>query len=370
MAASPGTTKAPREAQVERLRLVAIACIAVFHAFQTTFATATSVPGDGTWAASTPLLWVLGCVSLLGAYGNHVFFLVSGAFLVPSAIARSDSPGYWRDQARRTARRAAHILASVAFYALVALAVDAWVTPLGRVGLEHVGWLVGGLQFVWVYLALVCAAPIVGWLWRRVRHPEALVWAVAAVVFAASAYIAFFSPGDDSRGLLEWRKLMSAASYLVAFLVGGVLGRHRKRLGSHTPLAGAALACVAAEGVAACTRNAGLLVALSFKSTSLLSFALATASVAAVLGPSGKGRGRLDDLVRWLTPAILGYYISQSVFDELWRPATDALVAAGLAAGNEVAALLAGTTLSLAILAATLLADRLVRVRLLRLIGL
>ena len=74
----------------------------------------------------------------------------------------------------------------------------------------------------------VLATPLMGWVWRRVRRPVPVVWALVACVFAVNAYIAFVSPGDEVRGLLEWRKLMSAVSYLVSFLAGGALGELRR----------------------------------------------------------------------------------------------------------------------------------------------
>ena len=93
------STARPRNLSIEALRLVAIAGIAIFHTFQPWFAAAT----DGTWQAGAPALAALGCVSLLGAYGNNVFFLISGMFLVPRAADASSERGYWRDQAARSA---------------------------------------------------------------------------------------------------------------------------------------------------------------------------------------------------------------------------------------------------------------------------
>lgn len=80
-----------RDARVEALRLAAIAGIAVFHTFQSWFAAAVS----GAWAPGTAALWALGTISLLGAFGNHVFFAVSAYFLIPSAVRASQQQGYW-----------------------------------------------------------------------------------------------------------------------------------------------------------------------------------------------------------------------------------------------------------------------------------
>ena len=375
------TAPAPRDARIEMLRLVAITSIAVFHTFQPWFAIAT----DGSWAPGAPTLWALGLISLLGAFGNHVFFMVSGLFLVPGAAGAAHEPGFWAAQGARTARRAVAILASVGLYAALALAVDAWVTPVEGVGLDQAGWLVGGLEFIWVYLVLVAATPVMGWVWARLRRPEALVEALTVVVFALNAYIAFVSPGEAERGLLEWRKLMSAVSYLVAYLVGGALGARRARrtasgqseagaaarpglLGSPWPLVTALAVSAGIEAVAAANSDLELLAALSFKSTSALSFALAVGAVCAVAGPrrpAGQAT-RAAAAVRWLTPAILGYYIAQSVFSGLWRPAFEEVCDEAILAGGPLALLATGVAVSVAFLAVVLVADRLVRVNLLR----
>ncbi|MBM6775150.1 acyltransferase family protein [Olsenella profusa] len=359
--AQPPRRHAARNPRIEALRLVAIVGIAVFHTFQDPFAAATS----GAWAPGAPALLALSCVSLLGAYGNHVFFLISGFFLVPRAAARAHDATYWRDQAHATVRRALPILATVALYALVALAVDAWVLPIESVGLNRTGWLVGGLQFIWVYLAVVVVTPVIGWVWARVSRPRAVVAALVVVVFAVNAYIAFVSPGGEERGLLEWRKLMSAVSYLVAFLAGGALAE--KGLPRPLLLLGVcgALALLA-EGAAALSGNLALMDALSFKSTSLLSFALAVCSLAVAARPATGGHPRAAALACWLTPSILGFYVAQSMFSQVWHPAAEQLMTAAGQAAGAAGALGAGAAASVALLAVVLLADRVVRVPVLR----
>lgn len=357
------TGRQRRNARIEALRLIAIACIAVFHTFQPLFDALTA----GSWEAGAPMRLALGCVSLLGAYGNHVFFLISGFFLVPRAAQAAREKGFLATQLRASGRRAATILASVALWAAVALVVSAWVVPLEGVSLGSAGWLVGGLQFIWVYLAVVVAVPLIGWAWARVRSPRAVVCALVCATLAVNAYIAFVSPGGAERGLLEWRKLMSAASYLVAFLTGGALAGADLSWGRRA-LAASVAASVAAEAWAALSNDLVLLGALSFKSTSALSFALAVSSLACVAarGEDPGAEGPLAAAARALAPSILGFYIVQSMFYSLWRPAADALLAAVAAAG-PLALLATGTLFSLAFLAAVLLVDRLFRVRLARL---
>ena len=412
----PATSHARRNPRIEVLRLVAVVAVAAFHVFQTWFSAATA----GTWTCGTLTLVLLGVVSLLGAFGNHVFYMVSGMFLVPGAAARSHDAGFWPDEGRRLVRRALPIVATVALYAPIALAVSTWVVPIEGVAVGEVEWLVGGLEFIWVYLVLVALSPVVGWAWARWRHHGALVGALVVVVWAVNAYIAFVSPGEELRSLLEWRKLMSAVSYLVAFLVGGELGARRpaQRSRARAALVGVAAACVLAETAAACAGNLSLMAALSYKSTSLLSFALAVAAVAlaasepegvgatpaadnaaaesaapaadaaetpaadaaetpaaaateAPVSPAGAGpRGGLAARAERVTPAILGFYVAQSMFLNLWRPAVESACTAALAAAGEAAFVACGLALACALVAALLFVDLHLRVPLLRRLGL
>ena len=358
---------------MEALRLAAIAGIAVFHTFQPWFAAAVS----GAWAPGASALWALGSINLLGAFGNHVFFAISGRFLISSAARASREEGYWCGQARKTARRLGTILASVTLWAVVALAVSALIVPVPGVGLDSFSWLTVGLEFIWVYAALMVATPLIGWLWARMRHPGALAALIAAVILAVSAYIAFVSPGGSERGLFEWRKLMSAASYLASFLMGGVVAGMKdghRASGARWPFACALVASLAIEGVVAATGNLWLLSALSFKSTSLLSFVLAITALMAVTGTSPSasdgGCGRLASAVRWIAPATLGYYIAQSMFGGLWRPAAEVWCRHTLALAGFLGLLLTGVALSLILLVLVLIADRLMRLPLLRLLRL
>ena len=179
-----------------------------------------------------------------------------------------------------------------------------------------------------------------------------------AVAFAANQR-------DEVRDLLEWRKLMSAVSYLVAFLVGGALAERG------LPRPGIALACcsglaVAVEAAAALAGNTDLLVALSFKSTSALSFALAVCSVAvAAARADDRMSPRLSALLRRLASSILGFYVAQALLSPLWRSFGWDLCLAALDHG-EAALLATGVVWSLVLLAALLALDQLVRIPLLR----
>lgn len=355
----------PRNPRIEALRLVAILGIAVFHTFQPWFDAATS----GAWAPSAATLSVLGCVNLLGSYGNFVFFLISGFFLVPRAVedARTNIPR--RRRWLQVLRRALPILATVAIYAACALIVSSFVTPIEGVSLGETGWLAGGLQFIWVYLALVVASPVMGQVWAHVRKPRHLVGALVVAVFVVNAYIAFVSPGENVRGLLEWRKLMSAVSYLAAFLAGGALSGsgHPRLARAFIPVA---IVAVALEVAAGATGGLWLLKALSFKSTSLLSFLLAVSSLCLVAERPGDGSESAPArAARVLARSVLGFYVAQSMFFSLWQPLVTSICSDALAVG-EASLLCTGALLSVALLAASFAFDQLVRLPLLRLVHL
>ncbi|MFR7797915.1 MAG: acyltransferase family protein [Collinsella sp.] len=78
--------KAARNISIEALRLVAVAGIAVFHTFQWTFqAVCTGLPEYAPLAV-LPYSGALGFINLLGCWANEVFFMISGYFLIPSAV--------------------------------------------------------------------------------------------------------------------------------------------------------------------------------------------------------------------------------------------------------------------------------------------
>lgn len=403
----------PRNYRVEALRLVAIAGIAVFHTFQKLFAHAVEAStwlgpvgpaaladaaasgGVASAAAAFPAaLALLGFINLLGTFGNHVFFSISGRFLIPSMAARAGEDGYWRDAYLRTERRGAVVLFSVAWYAVFALIIDAWIFPLPGIGFDQSAWIVGGLQFIWVYLALIVLAPVLSWIWWRLgsrRMPVVAIFVLA--VFAVNAYIAFVSPGEVERDLLEWRKIMSAVSYAASFISGAVVGEladwsdagtWRRR--SLVSLAAVLILCAVVEVACAYAGRADLLQALSFKSTSLLSFALALAALAVALGTPARqssSASRASAVVARAASAILGFYILQSFTYLVWRPYADALLAdtfsAVMAAGDPTlplvaaalgVAVVAGILFAFAFLICSIAVDLLGRVSAIKAIGL
>lgn len=314
---------------------------------------------------------LLGFFNLLGAFGNNVFFFISGLFLVPAAARASLQDGYWAAQRSKTAARVGQMLATVVLYLALVLAVSALAVPIEGVSLAKLPSLLVWLEFIWVYLALTALAPAIGWAWARLRHPKAIAAAIIALVFAVNAYIAFFDMGDLDRGLLDWRKLMSAVTYFAAFVGGAALAEVRLRPGTAAALLAAAIGvslCV--ECKLAWSRELLLMYATSYKSTSALSFAMAAAAVLFARRNDGKKGARLDPATRF-SPSILGFYILQSLTSPLWQPAFRELLEEVYLMPQTTSCemLAAGVGLSLALLAGLLAFDRAFRLRLFAAIG-
>ena len=364
--------KTAREPRVEALRLVAAASIAVFHTFMPWFYELTHCYGLGAYIVDNPVATpLLGFFNLLGAFGNNVFFFISGLFLVPAAARASLQDGYWAAQRSKTAARVGQMLATVVLYLALVLAVSAFAVPIEGVSLASLPSLLVWLEFIWVYLALTALAPAIGWAWARLRHPKAIAAAIIALVFAVNAYIAFFDMGDLDRGLLDWRKLMSAVTYFAAFVGGAALADVWLRPGA------AAALLAAAVGVSLCvecrlawSRELLLMYATSYKSTSALSFAMAAAAVLFARRRDGKKGARLEPATRF-SPSILGFYILQSLTSPLWQPAFRELLEEVYLMPQTTSCemLAAGVGLSLALLAGLLAFDRAFRLRLFAAIG-
>ena len=364
--------KTAREPRVEALRLVAAASIAVFHTFMPWFYELTHCYGLGAYIVDNPVAApLLGFFNLLGAFGNNVFFFISGLFLVPAAARASLQDGYWAAQRAKTAERVKHILATVVLYLTLILGVSTFVAPIEGVSLAKLPSLLVWLEFIWVYLALTALAPAIGWAWARLRHPKAIAAAIIALVFAVNAYIAFFNMGDLDRDLLDWRKLMSAVTYFAAFVGGAVLADVRLRPGAAAALLTATIGVsLGVECKLAWSRELLLMYATSYKSTSALSFAMAAAAVLFARRRDGKKGARLEPATRF-SPSILGFYILQSLTSPLWQPAFRELLEDVYLMPQTTSCemLAAGVGLSLALLAGLLVFDRAFRLRLFAAIG-
>jgi peptidoglycan/LPS O-acetylase OafA/YrhL len=322
-------TRRTRNWKIELLRLLAIFGIAIFHTFLPFFNNLLSLHASPL----SPHLgadFLLGSINILGASGNYIFFMISGFFLIPSAMRKSSSHGYWGVQARAVARRVVIILATVLFYAVIALVISLWIVPISGVSLHQTAWLVSGLEFVWLYLIFTIVTPVIGFIAGKLsgKARVAVVLAVVVVVCLLNAYIAYFSQGASVRSLFDWRKLMSGVTYFMSFLLAGLLGEWMGRHQGHwrRPLRIAAISliivCFVPMLVAACKGDFSVMNAMTFKSTSIFSFVIAVAALfLAASSQQESSSGKFATVViPWLASGILGFYIVQSLFDGVWHP--------------------------------------------------
>ncbi|BDR54224.1 hypothetical protein KIMH_03350 [Bombiscardovia apis] len=400
----PARSAKPRNIRVEALRLVAILGISVFHVFTPWFfgithplpaGLAPGLPVDSsalTALANTPwALWLLSFLALLGALGNHVFYMISALYLVPSIARQVGTQGYWRRQFRAAARRCLAVFAALALYALIFMAINHFVVEVPGAG--SLWWLSSNLEFIWLYALFMLLAPIWAWLLRSVGGKT---WARAAfcliviAVYTLNFYIAFVAQGDASqRGLLDWRKQMSALTYLVSFALAGALSW---RIAQHQVLAAGKssalsssrlwgwalvlllLATLAITGMLAMSGNRAGLYNLSFKSTSLLSFLLAlSATFWCSIRPQflqTASPGFTSRAVQALASGILGFYIVQALAYGLWDPFCARLLAQVLASGSLLAFIAAGVAFACSFALIVAVIDRWFRQPLLRLVGL
>ena len=414
----PGAPAAGRKrmVSVEVLRLLAIIGIAIFHAFLQQYVQAIWMGPNHPVSAGEPVsalassrgaMWLVAMIMYCGAWGNHIFFMISGFFLIPRMCGAAGSGGYWTTQLRSTGRRIAMILATVAFYLLLVLSIGHWV-PSESDGTQSAS-LVYELEFVWLYLVFVALAPVIAWVLHRLgARRSAVVTGVAlAVVYALNVYVACtWQAQYGQRTLLDWRKQMSAVSYALSFVLAGLLGwavhragerrakgvKHGARHADRRPLwtirgfwlcGVLVLAIVAAVLTAVMVMRPSYvaLYALSFKSTSLISFALAVCALMAASCSPVRARAhvghRAEAAVTALASGILGFYVVQTLACFLWKAVNarflDPLLvrAASLRAGSAMFWGLAvwiavGAVLSLMYVVAICLFDRCVRRPLLR----
>ena len=360
--------KAARNISIEALRLVAVAGIAIFHTFQWTFqAVCTGMPEYAPLAAF-PYSGVLGFINLLGCWANEVFFMISGYFLIASAARAWNNGATWASQMQRTVQRLAKVVFPTAFYCLAALTWSTVVSPITDVSLATHYWYTLGLEFIWVYAATVCLAPLFGLAKDRLSQKSyaATVIAAGILAFVANGYLAAMSATNGSE--FSWlQKIMSAATYVVAFLVGGMLrdvtdamdsGRVRS-LGMRSLIAVLAIAIIL-ESTLSFTGNLTVMATLSYKSTSLISFVLAAASLLfAATRHSTSSNPRVAGVIVTLSAATLGFYVMQSLTSSLWRPVFNTMLANILAAQSNPASICiaTGTAISIVFALALLVVD-------------
>lgn len=357
--------KAARNIPIEALRLVAVAGIAVFHTFQWTFQAVCVGAVEYAPLAMSPYSGALGFINLLGCWANEVFFMISGYFLIASAASAWDGGATWKSQMQRTAQRLGKVILPTAFYCLVALAWSTVVSPIPDVTLNTHYWYTLGLEFIWVYAATVFMAPWFGLAKSRLPQKtyKTTVIAVGILTFVVNGYLAAMSA--TSAGEFSWlQKLMSATTYVVAFLIGGLLrdvtdvmdSERADALGMCLLVTVLVLTTIL-EGELSFTGNLTAMATLSYKSTSLISFALAAASLLfAATRRSASGNSRTAGAIVTLSTATLGFYVMQSLTSSLWRPLFNTLLANILVSQNSpaVISIVTGTVISI-VFALTLL---------------
>lgn len=360
--------KAARNIPIEALRLVAVAGIAVFHTFQWTFQATCVGAVEYAPLAMLPYSGALGFINLLGCWANEVFFMISGYFLITSAARAWDGGAAWKSQMQRTAQRLGKVVMPTAFYCLVALAWSTVVSPIPDVTLSTHYWYTLGLEFIWVYAATVFMAPLFGLAKSRLskRSYTAAVIVVGILVFVVNGYLAAMSA--TSAGEFSWlQKLMSAVTYVIAFLIGGLLRDVTDAMDSDRAVALGMRSLVTVlvltiilEGELSFTGNLTAMAALSYKSTSLISFALAAASLLfTATRHSASGNPRTAGIIVTLSTATLGFYVMQSLASSLWRPVFNTLLANILVSQNSPAAIciVTGTVISIIFALALLIID-------------
>lgn len=360
--------KAARNISIEALRLIAVAGIAVFHTFQWTFQATCVGVVEYVPLAMFPYSGVLGFINLLGCWANEVFFMISGYFLIASAARAWDGGATWKSQMQRTVQRLGKVVMPTAFYCLVALAWSTVVSPIPDVTLSTHYWYTLGLEFIWVYAATVFMAPWFGLAKSRLSQKSytATVIAVGILAFAVNGYLAAMS--TTSAGEFSWlQKLMSAVTYVIAFLISGLLrdatgaidSDKAGALGTRSLAAVLALATIL-EGALSFTDNLTAMAVLSYKSTSLISFALAAASLLfAATRRSASGNPRTAGVIVTLSTATLGFYVMQSLTSSLWRPVFNTLLTNILVSQNSPAAIciITGTVISIVFALSLLIID-------------
>lgn len=356
--------KAARNISIEALRLVAVAGIAIFHTFQWVFQAVCADMPEYAPLAAFPYSGVLGFINLLGCWANEVFFMISGYFLIASAARAWNDGTTWASQIQRTVQRLDKVVLPTVFYCLAALAWSTVISPIPDVSLATHYWYTLGLEFIWVYAATVCMAPLFGLAKGQLSQKSyaATVIAVGILAFVANGYLAAMSSANG--GEFSWlQKIMSAVTYVIAFLIGGLLrditdgmnsGRARA-LGSRSLIAVLAIAIVL-EGTLSFTGNLAAMATLSYKSTSLISLALAATSLLFVATRhSTSSNPRVAGVIVTLSAATLGFYVMQSLTSSLWRPIFNAILANILVAQSNPASMCIATGTAVSIVFALVL---------------
>lgn len=363
-------SKASRNTSIEALRLVAVVGIAIFHTFQWTFqAVCTGVPQYASLAAF-PYSGALGCINLLGCWANEVFFMISGYFLIPSAVRALQNGSSVHDLTCKSLARLKKIVLPTLFYCAVCLLVSMFIYPLPEISLHEIGWLTLDIEFIWVYAASVLLVPVIVLARRQIGSKRApfVVALLVLATFGINCYIA--ATANEAAGIVLWRKLMSAVTHLVALIAAGemrfVLDDGDKASGAQNSkivLIGLIAATITLELLLSANSQYTALWMFSYKSTSVISFILAAASVAtAALHQPRRKATAADKAITSLSAGTLGFYAVQSFTCNVWRPIFDNAIytmATGVQTGtpNLSGAILLAIAMSLCLALALLIID-------------
>lgn len=363
-------SKASRNTSIEALRLFAVAGIAIFHTFQWTFqAVCTGLPEYATLTVF-PYSGALGFINLLGCWANEVFFMISGYFLIPSAVRALQNGSSARGLVCKSFARLKKIVLPTLFYCAACLFVSMFVYPLPEISLHEIGWLTLGIEFIWVYAASVLFVPVIALIRQQIGSKRA-PFVVALLVFTAfgiNCHIA--ATANEAASIVLWRKLMSAITYLVAFIAAGEMrfvlechGNASDAQKSKIVLIGLIAATVALELLLSASSLYDALWKLSYKSTSVISFILAAASVAAAALHQPRHEVlAADKTIVSLAAGTLAFYAVQSFTCNVWRPIFDKAIYAmttGIQTGEPrpAGAILLGILMSLCLALFLLLVD-------------
>ncbi len=321
-------------------------------------------------ARRLPLFGHLGVHQPAGLLGQRGLFYDLGYFLIPSAVRALQNGSSALDLTRKSFARLKKIVLPTLFYCAACLLVSMYVYPLPEISLQEIGWLTLGIEFIWVYAASVLLVPVIASIRQRIGSIRApfVVALLVLTTFVINCYIA--ATANEAAGIVLWRKLMSAVTYLVAFIAAGEM---RFVLECHGNASGAQKSKIVPIGLVAATIALELLLSansqydalwkLSYKSTSVISFILAAASVAAAaLHQQRHEVPAVNKTIVTLAAGTLAFYAVQSFTCNVWRPIFDNAIytmATGIQTGEPrpAAAILLGILMSLCLALALLLMD-------------
>ena len=311
---------------------------------------------------------MLGFINLLGCWANEVFFMISGYFLIPSAVRALQNGSSAQDLTLKSLRRLKKIVLPTLFYCAACLFVSIYGYPLPEISLHEIGWLTLGIEFIWVYAATVCMAPLFGLTKNQLSKKSytIAVVAVGVLVFIINGYLA--AQSSVNSGEFSWlQKIMSAVTYVIAFLMGGLLRDYtgttkprKARIVAKRSLTAVLIIAIALEAALSATGNLSTMTTLSYKSTSIVSFALAAASLLfAATRDIKSNHPRVENAIVTLSAATLGFYVMQSLTSSLWRPVFNTILANILASANNPVAIyiVTGTAISIVFALVLLIID-------------